>query len=423
VTPGLWRNRDFRLLWCAHTVSQFGSQVTLLALPLTAILVLRVTPFEMGLLTAAGTAPYLVFALLAGVWIDRAARRRPILVVADLGRAALLATIPVAALLGLLSIAQLIAVALLAGTLGVFFTLANFSYLPGLVERDQLVEANSRVMTSYSAAQVAGPGLAGLVVQAIGAPLALASDAVSFLISALLLGQIQAVEARPAPERQASLWGEIATGLRLVAADPLQRAIAGSAATLNFFGLMLLSIFLLYATQQLDLSAEQAGLVLAAGGVGGLLGAALASRAASRLGPERAILGAALVFPLSLVLVPLAGRPPALALAILAAGEGVSGLAVAIFDVNAAALRQAATPPHLLGRTSASLTFITQSAKPLGAFLGGALGEVLGLRPTLWTAAAGGLGVLAWVWFSPLGRRAERPGPCSVAQPQEPWAG
>ncbi len=174
-----------------------------------------------------------------------------------------------------------------------------------------------------------------------------------------------------------------------------------------------------------SLSAEQAGLVLAAGGVGGLLGAALASRAASSLSPERAILGAALVFPFSLALVPLAGGPPALALAILAAGECVGGLAGAIFDVNAAALRQAATQPHLLGRTSASLTFVTQSAKPLGAFLGGALGEALGealgLRPTLWIAAAGGLGVLAWVWFSPLRvARAERPGPYSVAQSQEP---
>ncbi len=169
-----------------------------------------------------------------------------------------------------------------------------------------------------------------------------------------------------------------------------------------------------------SLSAKQAGLVLAAG-VGGLLGAALASRAASSLSPERAILGAALVFPFSLALVPLAGGPPALALAILAAGECVGGLAGAIFDVNAAALRQAATQPHLLGRTSASLTFVTQSAKPLGAFLGGALGEALGLRPTLWIAAAGGLGVLAWVWFSPLRvARAERPGPYSVAQSQEP---
>jgi MFS family permease len=408
----LWRHRDFVRLWAGQTVSVFGSQVTELALPFAAVLTLHATAFQMGLLSAAGMAPWIVFALLVGVWVDRCVRRRWILVAADLGRAAILLSIPVAAAFHVLSLGQLFAVAFAAGCLTLVFNVAWGSYLNVLVPREQLVDGNAKLMGSYATAQIAGPSIAGLLVHAISAPFAILVDAASFLVSASALRSIRAAEPQRRLERGTSLRHDLAAGLRYVRDDPLQRAIAGSAATLNFFGAAIYAVLVLYAVRKLHLSSLLVGLAFAAGAVGALAGTQLAPRVARRIGTGRTIMLATLGFPPALAIVPLAspGQPAWLALTILAVAEAVGGVAVMLFDVNIAALRQAVTPEHLYGRSSGAMSFLTQSAKPLGSLFGGTVAAAAGLHATLWVCAAGGLLVIPWTVFSPLrgARQADR---------------
>jgi MFS family permease len=403
----LWRQRDFVRLWAGQTVSVFGSQVTELALPLAAVLALHATAFQMGLLSAAGMAPWVVFALLVGVWVDRSLRRRWILVAADLGRAAILLSVPVAAAVHALSLDQLFAVAFAAGCLTLAFNVAWGSYLNVLVPREQLVEGNAKLMGSYATAQIAGPSIAGVLVQAVTAPFAILVDAASFLVSAFCLRSIRAPEPPRRLETRRSLRHDLVAGLAYIRVDPLQRAIAGSAATLNFFGAAVYAVLVLYAVRRLHLSSGLIGLAFAAGAAGALAGTQLAPRLARRLGAGRTILLATLGFPPTLALVPLAspGQPAWLAVSVLAVAEGVGGLAVMLFDVNTAALRQAVTPEHLYGRATGAMSFLTQSAKPLGSLAGGAAATAVGLHPTLWLCAAGGLLVIPWTAFSPLRER------------------
>jgi MFS family permease len=400
----LWRHRDFMRLWAGQTVSVFGSQVTELALPLAAVLTLHATAFQMGLLSAAGMAPWIAFALLVGVWVDRQLRRRWILVAADLGRAVILLSVPVAAAFHVLALGQLFAVAFAAGCLTLAFNVAWGSYLNVLVPREQLVDGNAKLMGSYATAQIAGPSIAGVLVQAITAPFAILVDAASFLVSAFALRSIRAPEPERRLERGRSLRHDLAAGLRYVRDDPLQRAIAGSAATLNFFGAAIYAVVVLYAVRKLHLSSGLIGLVFAGGAVGALVGTQLAPRVTRRLGAGRTILLATVGFPPALAIVPLAspGQAPWLAVAILAVAEAIGGLAVMVFDVNIAALRQAVTPEHLYGRSGGAMSFLTQSAKPLGSLFGGAVATAVGLHPTLWICAAGGLLVIPWTVFSPL---------------------
>lgn len=400
----LWRHRDFVRLWAGQTVSVFGSQVTELALPLAAVLTLNATAFQMGLLSAAGMAPWILFALLVGVWVDRSLRRRWILVAADVGRALILASVPLAAALGVLSLVQLFVVAFAAGCLTLAFNVAWGSYLNVLVPREQLVDGNSKLMGSYATAQIAGPSIAGALVQAFTAPFAILVDAFSFLVSAFALRSIRAPEPERRLERRGSLRHDLAVGLRFVRDDPLQRAIAGSAATLNFFGAAIYAVIVLYAVRELGLSSLLIGLFFAFGAVGALVGTQLAPRLTRRLGAGRTILLATIGFPPALAIVPLAspGQPAWLAVTILAVAEAVGGLAVMLFDVNTAALRQALTPEHLYGRTAGAMSFLTQSAKPLGSLFGGAVATGVGLHSTLWICAAGGLLVIPWTVFSPL---------------------
>jgi MFS family permease len=404
----LWRHRDFMRLWAGQTVSVFGSQVTQLALPLAAVLTLHATAFQMGLLSAAGMAPWIAFALLVGVWVDRRLRRRWILVTADLGRAAILLSVPVAAAFHVLSLGQLFAVAFAAGCLTLAFNVAWGSYLNVLVPREQLVDGNAKLMGSYATAQIAGPSIAGVLVQAITAPFAILVDAASFLVSALALRSIRSLEPERRLERGRSLRHDLSAGLRYVRDDPLQRAIAGSAATLNFFGAAILAVIVLYAVRELHLSSGLIGLAFAAGAAGALLGTQLAPRLTRRFGAGRTILLATIGFPPALAIVPLAspGQPAWLSVAILAVAEAVGGIAVMLFDVNTAALRQAATPEHVYGRVAGAMSFLTQSAKPLGSLFGGSVATVVGLHPTLWICAAGGLLVIPWTVFSPLRVRA-----------------
>ncbi|HJU37658.1 MAG TPA: MFS transporter [Gaiellaceae bacterium] len=403
----LWRDRDFVRLWAGQTVSVFGSQVTELALPFAAVLTLQASAFQMGLLSAAGMAPWIAFALLVGVWVDRRARRRWILMAADLGRAAILLSVPVAAAFHVLTLGQLFAVAFAAGCLTLAFNVAWGSYLNVLVPREQLVDGNAKLMGSYATAQIAGPSIAGLLVHAITAPFAILVDAASFLVSAFALRSIRAPEPERRLECGSSLRHDLVAGLRYVRDDPLQRAIAGSAATLNFFGLAIYAVLVLYAVRKLHLIPLLIGLAFAAGALGALVGTQLAPRLARRLGAGRTIMLATIGFPPALAIVPLAspGQPSWLAVTILAVAEAVGGIAVMLFDVNTAALRQAATPEHLYGRTAGAMSFLTQSAKPLGSLFGGAVATAVGLHATLWVCAAGGLLVIPWTVLSPLRAR------------------
>jgi len=412
---GLWRQPDFLKLWAGQSVSVFGSQITTLALPLTAALTLDATPVQMGLLGAVQTLPFLAIGLFVGVWVDRL-RRRPILIAADLGRAVLLGSVPLTAALDRLTIGHLYLVGLLAGALTVFFDIAYQSYLPSLVDRRQLVEGNSRLEVSNSVARVSGPGVAGALIQIVSAPGTILLDAFSFLASAAFLGSIRGQEPSPAdrPSRR-SMWSEIGVGIRHVFRHPLLRPLVLSTATGNFCSGLIIAVFVLFLTRTLDLAPTLIGITYAAGSTGGVVTALLATRVTARFGLGPAILGGKAVMAASAALIPLAGGPVALALAALVISRFFGSGGAVVSNVSQVSLRQAITPDHLQGRVNATMRFIDWGTLPLGALLGGVLGETLGIRPTLAVSAAGMALALLWVLFSPL--RGLREAPVAQEEP------
>ena len=384
----LWRNRDFLFLWGAQCVSQVGSQVTGLALPLAAIFVVHATTFEVAALNVVDLLPWVLFSLPVGVWVDRL-RRRPILIAADWGRAGALASIPIAYAFGGLTLPQLYIVGFTTGTLTVFFDVSYQSYLPALVERDELGDANSKLEVSRSGAQVGGPGLAGILVGAITAPYAIAVDAVSFLASALLMTAIQRVEELPetlAATRQ-RMRTEIADGLRFVVRHPIMRPFLIMVAWSNFFTIMVFSIFLVFAVRDLHLSAATIGLMLSVASVGTLLGALTGTRIARLfgIGPTTVVLAA--IGGAVFVLYPLARGGYAIPFIVIA--QFAFGFCAIGINVNGISLIQAITPGRMLGRTNASRRFVVWGVMPFGGLIGGALGSSLGLRGALWVGAIG----------------------------------
>jgi MFS family permease len=398
-TGGLWRHGDFLRLWSAETVSQLGTQVSQLALPLAAILVLDASAFEVAVLGGVLFLPFLLFTLPAGVWIDRLPRK-PILVVADLGRAVLLATVPIAYALDALTIWQLYAVAFGVGVGTVFFDVAYQSYLPSLVRQDQLVEGNSKLEVSRSAAFVAGPGLAGVLVGALTAPYAILLDALSFLGSAGFLARIRTKEERPERAADAHLGRELVEGLRYLLGHRYWRPFAACTATSNFFSQVTFSIFLVYAVRELDLSPQLIGFSLVPVGIGGLAGAVLANRIATRFGVGPTIIGAAALFGPAGLLVPLA--PTSAPLPFLALSFALLGVAGIVYNITGISLVQTLTPERLLGRLNASRRFIVWGTIPLGALTGGVLATAFGLRTTLVIGAVGACTCFLPILFSPL---------------------
>jgi predicted MFS family arabinose efflux permease len=383
---GLWRNPDYMKLWLGQTISGFGSRITREALPLTAVLMLAGSPAQMGLLTAIGSLPALAFGLLAGAWVDRLPRR-PILIVTDIGRMVLLISIPLAALAGRLSVELLLVVTMLNAALTIFFEVAYRAFLPSLVERDQLLEGNSKLATTESLAEIGGPPLAGLLVQLISAPLAIFFDAVSFLFSAISLALIRkrGVPAVRQVQRQ-SIWQEIAEGLRVVALHPILRTVALWMAGRSFFGSFFGALYALYAIRDLGLSPALLGLVVGTGGIGALLGALAAQWAPRRFGLGRSLAGALLCSALINLTIPLAGGPAWFAAATLIAGQIIGDAAMVIFLINEMSLRQSIVPGELLGRANASIGFLAQGAAPLGALVAGELAYGIGARGTLLVA-------------------------------------
>lgn len=377
---GLWRHGDFLRLWGAQTVSQFGSQISAIALPLVAVIALDVSAFQVALLGAVEMLPFSLFALPAGVWVDRLPRK-PILVLADMGRGAALATIPLAWSLGALTIWQLYAVGFVVGLFTVFFDVAYQSYLPSLVARDLLLEGNSKLEISRSAAQIGGPGLGGVLVQAITAPYAIVADAVSFVWSALLVGRIQRREDPVVPTEERSMRRELVEGLRYLLGDPRWRAIALNVATFNFSANAAFSIFLVYAVRELDLSPATIGAVVALGNVGWLLGAMLAARVSSRIGIGRTLILGGALSGFGGLLVPLA--PKSFPIPFLVASEMAIALGIVLYNVTGISLIQALVPQRMLGRMNASRRWIVWGVIPLGNVVGGALATTIGLRGTL----------------------------------------
>jgi MFS family permease len=414
--PGyLLHPRDFRRLWAGDTISQLGTQVTMLALPLLAVTTLYATPFQVGLLTTFEFLSFLLVGLPAGAWVDRM-RRRSVLVAGDVGRALLLGSLPLAAWLGALTMPQLYLVALGTGMLTVFFDVAYQSYLPHLVGREHLVEGNAKLQASQSVAVVAGPTVGGLLVQALTAPYALLVDAVSFLWSAGCITAIRAREPRPvrAPDRH--LGREITEGIRFVLGNRLLRAISFSTASFNLFSTIGGTMLIVLLARDLALPAGTIGLFFSIGSVGAIVDALVADRVARRFGQGPTIwLSAALSGP-PWLLVPLLQRGWFFWL--VAAAQVLVALLVPVYNITQVSFRQGLCPERLLGRMNATIRFMVWGTMPLGGLIGGVLGSWIGVWPTLWVAAIGLSLSFGWVFFSPLRTMRElptRPGPDELA--------
>jgi MFS family permease len=398
----LLKNRDFVKFWGGETVSLAGTQVAELALLLVAVVYLKAGAFEIGLFNFARYTPFIVMSLFAGVWFDRH-RRRPALIVANLGRAVLIGLVPVAALTGVLSMEILCVIGFSVGVLTVLFDVGSLSYVPGLVDRRHLAEANSKIQVSYSLASIGGPGLAGLLVGILSAPIALFVNTVSYLFSALTLILIKEREPEPAKVTEnSSVPMQIGEGLRAVFGNRILRSLATQSATFNLFENVVTTVFVVYAVRQLGLSSARLGFVVGAGAVGALIGAMSSARFTNLAGFGNTLRIATLVGCISpvLLLVPSGARP--VSLAILAAGLAIHGMALTVFNVNALTLRQSVTPVRLLGRMNASYRLLLFGTIPLGALLGGTLAGILGLRTGLVIGVAGLAVPIAWIPFSPV---------------------
>lgn len=405
VRRSLWRDGDFLKLWGGEAVSLLGSQITLLALPLTAMLLLDATPADLGFIAAAGFLPFLVVTLFAGVWVDRH-RRRPVMIGANLGRAAALAAIPALAATGLLEVWHLVLTAFITGIGTVFFDLAHQSFLPTVLSRERLIEGNAKLQTSEAVAEVAGPGLAGLLVQLVSAPIAIMVDVVSFLVSAITLSTIRRPETSPdqIDHDETSTWAQISQGLRFVIGDRRLRAMAGEATMWNLGFAVIDTVFLLYVIDEIGLAPGTVGVVLSIGAIGAVLGAMLTGPLQQRVGLGRAMIAVYAVACLAPLLIPLAAPPATTAIPILVAAFFLVGLGVAGSQVYIYSLRQAITPDHLLGRMNSGYRFFVTGMLPPGALLGGLLGEVIGLRPTILVGAGVVALALVWVFVSPIPR-------------------
>jgi MFS family permease len=413
-TGTLWRHQDFLKLWSGETVSKLGSEVTLLALPTVAILMLHAGPFQVGLL---GALEFLCFPLLglpAGVIADRL-RRRPIMIVCDLGRAVALGSIPLAYSLKLLSINQLYLVALITGLFTVFFDVSYQSYLPSLIERRHLVEGNTKLQVSESAAQIGGPALAGFLIQLISAARAIAVDAFSYLVSALAIFAIRRREPVPRPADATGRTGfltEMREGLGVVFGNPVLWHIAGCTGTFNLGSNMFFAVFLIFAYRQLHLSPGVVGVVFAASSVGFLLGALAASRFSDRLGVGGGLAVSIVAGGIAQLLTPLAliGQPALVLFGLMLFGSTLG----APYNIIQVSLRQAITPDRLQGRMNATMRTIVWGTIPIGAALGGVLGSSVGVVQTLIIGGAIETVAVLWILIGPVIRVREQPEPVSA---------
>lgn len=397
--PGAWGHLDFRRLWVAETVSQFGSVISELALPLVAILLVHASTFEVGLLSACETVPFLLVGLPAGAWVDRLPIRA-VLICADLVRALALGSIPLAAAIHTVTVGQLFVVALVTGAGTVFFSVAYQSYLPELIDRDDLVDGNAKLQISESVSQIAGPGVGGFLIQWITAPYAVFVDALTFLWSAVWVARI---DHRTPPARSAqrdNLMREIGAGVRFVMGNRLLRAIVACTGTSNLFYGMSMAVYYILLARQLHLSAGLIGVIAAVGSIGALFASVFAERIRRLLGVGRSIWVPILLAAGPAFVIPFVHRDWTLVL--LAAGQVVYAACIVTYNIAQVSLRQALCPPELLGRMNATVRCVVWGTLPVGGVLGGVLGTLLGVRQTLVVAAFGAAVAFLPVFFSPL---------------------
>jgi MFS family permease len=408
LIPAILReNRAFRIYFAGQAISLVGDQVSLIALPLVGVLVLHATPAEMGYLISAALLPNLLFSLHAGAFVDRRGRRRQTMIAADLGRAALLATIPIAYEFDALTFAQLYAVGFLIGICSVLFDVSSSTLFISLVARERYVEASSLQNGSRAASFVGGPSLGGLLVQALSAPVALAADAASFVLSALSLSRIRPVE----PETDQVQRGHLTAGIRYVLGSPIVRPTLAAATTINLFNFVFFALFILYATRYLHVKPGVLGVVLGTGALGGVLGALLTGRIVRRIGVGPACVLGCVLFPVPLVLVPLAGGPRWVVLGCLFFAEFGSGFGVMLLDISYGSISAALVPHRLRARVSGAFNLVNYGCRPVGAFAGGLLGSAIGVRTTLWIAVIGAVVGFLWLLPSPLPAMKELPEP------------
>lgn len=397
----LLHHKDFCVFWLSHTATQFGTQVALLGLPLVASLTLAATPLQMGVLGALEYAPFLLIGLFAGVWVDRS-RRRPVLFVSNMCRALLLALIPVVSFLGILRMEWLFLIAFLTGVCTVFFDIAYQSYLPSLVSREQIVRTNSLLESSRSAAQMAGPGLSGAIIQLVTAPVAMLVTSLSFFLSALSLLFIQKEESIAArPEKSRSLWQDIREGLQLSFTDPLLFGVIRCSAIFNFSWNVMFSVYVLYALSSLHISSGWLGLVYGGMGVGFFLGALLVHKAIRRFGMGRVIVGSAMIASCGGPFAPFATGSAGSAALWLMSGQFFFGLGMSMWSISTLSLRQSLVPAHLQGRVNATVRFVAWGAYPLGSLAGGVIGDLFGMRIALVVGSIGLLSAVLTLFFTP----------------------
>jgi MFS family permease len=410
VPPLLVDTADFRRLWFGQTISVVGDQVTQLGLPLVAVLTLGADASQMGVLTAVGLFPHLLFSLPAGVWLDRVRARRRLMIAADVGRALLIGSIPVAFVAGVLSMAQLYVVGFLAGTLAVVFDLSWNTLFVSVTSRDRYVEAMALLNGSRSLASVAGPTIGGLLVQVLGAPLAMLADSLSYLGSVVFLRRIRSPEP-PIEREEGSIRDRLLAGLTFVSRDSIMRPTLLSVATINFFTFAANALFILYATTILGVSPGALGLALGMGAIGSVIGALVASRIGRRIGLGPAYALGCLIFPVSLLLIPLAGpdMSNALILALLFGSEFGAGFGVMVLDINVGAIIYARTPDRIRGRAGGAFRFVNYGARPLGALLGGLLGGALGVREAIWVSTFAAIAGVLFLVGSPVLRLRDLP--------------
>src|SRR5919204_3125088 len=409
----LSRNGDFMKLWTGFTIARVGSQITVLALPLTAVLLLGAGATETGLLVAAQMAPSIVAGLFIGVWVDRLPRR-PILIVSDIASALVIGSVPLAAALGALSLPQLYIVSFLGGAFAVSTDLARVAFVPALVGRPRLVAANSRLQASNAVSQVAGPSLGGILVQALTAPVAMLCDAIGFVISAIFIAAIRSPEAPRSRATEQSVWREITEGLRWVRQQPIVFRCITAIALANIEWFAVQAVLVVYATRDLGLSPALLGISLAVIGPLSLLGAALAGPLTSRWGLGPVMVAALLLETLSRLLLPFAGGTPLEAATVIAVSQALLGLTVPLWVVSSVSLQQALTPGHLLGRVNSASRFVAFGVAPPAAFGAGLVADIIGIRATLLASAVIAAIAFAYLLLSPV--RRDRP-PSPLVEP------
>ncbi len=387
----LWRNRDFRALWISLTITHFGGQVTFLALPLTAALVLHATPTEMGILTMMHVLPYTLFGLFTGVLIDRS-KKLPLVIWADVGRGVMLLLVPLAAWLGFLGMPLLYLVSFFVGLGGIIGWAAYQVFMTERVGRHNLVEANSRIALSDSSAQLIGPGVAGALIHAFTAPIAILLDALAFFASALMLRGIRSRDT-DAPKQVghatwASIWGDAKEGLSLIWHNPILRAISWGLALWQLLRHAYVAIVILFAVRDLSLSAGQLGALYMLAGVGFLFASFACQWLNVRFGIGRVMLGGIGMTALSWLLIATIVKSD-VAFWLLGAALFIFDFGAMLFFINYLSLRQSATPDHLLGRVTSTMIFLALSLAPIGSILGGVVGEWLGLRATIGMCGVG----------------------------------